>query len=152
MFSVCPHLGGVPISHNALQHYPEFHGADTWGGTWPGPARGGYPAWGYPARGHPVGGVLCQGYPAGGYPVRTTEGVLTTRRAVCLLRSRRRTFLLLLVLILSLLPILQISNVALTNRNLLHEVNENLSKVKVITNVSLHCLKKIIERKMFAAT
>ena len=27
--SVCP--WGVPISHNALQHYPEFHGADTWG-------------------------------------------------------------------------------------------------------------------------
>ena len=25
--------GGVPISHNALQHYPECHGADTWGGT-----------------------------------------------------------------------------------------------------------------------
>ena len=29
----------------------------------------------------------------GGYPVRTTEGVLTTQRAVCLLRSRRRTSL-----------------------------------------------------------
>ena len=28
-----------------------------------------------------------------GYPVRTTEGVLATRRAVCLLRSGRRTFL-----------------------------------------------------------
>ena len=27
---------------------------------------------------------------------RTTEGLLTTRRAVCLLRSRRRTFLLML--------------------------------------------------------
>ena len=30
MFSVCSHLGGgggVPISHNALQHYPECHGA-----------------------------------------------------------------------------------------------------------------------------
>ena len=24
---VCPHLGGVPISHNALQHFPECHGA-----------------------------------------------------------------------------------------------------------------------------
>ena len=37
MFSVCPHLGGggggVPISHNALQPYPEFHGADTCGGV-----------------------------------------------------------------------------------------------------------------------
>ena len=29
----------------------------------------------------------------GGYPGRTTEGVLNTRRSVCLLRSRRRTFL-----------------------------------------------------------
>ena len=80
---------GVPISHNALQHYPEFHGADTWGGTLPGPA------WGVPCQGYPPGqvrmggGVPCQG----GYPVRTTEGVLTTRRAVCLLRSHRRTFL-----------------------------------------------------------
>ena len=33
MFSVCPHLGGgVPISHNALQHFPECHGAATGGG------------------------------------------------------------------------------------------------------------------------
>ena len=117
--------GGVPISHNALQHYPEFHGADTWGGTLSGPAGGGatlpgqdrgIPCWGVPYQGgtqvgHPpgqvrMGGTLPGGYPArgqvgyppgqvrmGGYPVRTTEGVLTTRRAVCLLRSRRRTFL-----------------------------------------------------------
>ena len=73
--SVCPR--GVPISHNALQHYPEFHGTDT-GGTLPGPAGGagvpcwgwGYPAWvGYPARGYPArgatlpGGVPCDGVP-----------------------------------------------------------------------------------------
>ena len=160
MSSVCPHLGGgggypypimlcnitqnamgqtpgrgVPISHNSLQHYPEFHEADTQGGTLPGLA-GGYPAGGYPARdggtllGVPCWGVPCRGvpcwglpclgvpcwggtllvggtqvgyppsqvrtggYPAGGYPVRTTEGVLTAPRAVCLWRSRRRTFLL----------------------------------------------------------
>ena len=32
--SICLSTGGVPISHNALQHYPECHGADTWlGGT-----------------------------------------------------------------------------------------------------------------------
>ena len=115
--SVCPHLGGypysimlwnitqnamgktpggVPISHNALQHYPECHGADTGGGsTWPDPARG-VPSQGgilpggrgYPARGYPVGGTLpggtllggypgrvpprarMEGYPAGGYPGR----------------------------------------------------------------------------------
>ena len=29
-----PGGGGVPISHNALQHYPECHGTDTWGGTY----------------------------------------------------------------------------------------------------------------------
>ena len=53
--------GGVPISHNALQHYPECHGADTRGGTRPGPARGGsgqVQLGGYPAR-----GVPCWGYP-----------------------------------------------------------------------------------------
>ena len=83
------HLGGgVPISHNALQDYPEFHGADTWGyparssrggtlqgrGTLPGgyPAQG-VPCWGVPARGYPAGGTLprgvfCQGYPAQGVP------------------------------------------------------------------------------------
>ena len=154
MFSVCSHLGGrvpishnalqhypechgadtcggVPISHNALQHYPEFHGADTWGGgSLPGPAGGGtlpggaLPG-GVPCQGVPCwGSTLLGGYPArrgtlpggtlpllggtpparpgrggtlpGGYPVRTTEGVLTTRRAVCLLRSRRRTLFFLI--------------------------------------------------------
>ena len=58
---------------------------------------GGYPAGGYLGRVTPSPGqVRTGGYPAGGgYPVRTTEGVLTTRQAICLLRSRRRTFLLL---------------------------------------------------------
>ena len=95
MFSVCSHLGGVPISHNALQHFPECHGADTGG---------------VPCQVQPEGGVPCRGgtlpgggYPGqvppparsgqGGYPGRTAEGLLNTRRAVCLLRSRRRTFL-----------------------------------------------------------
>ena len=55
-----PRGGGVPISHNALQHYPEFHGADTWGGgTLPGPARG------VPCRG---GGTLLGGTLPGGIP------------------------------------------------------------------------------------
>ena len=35
--SVCLSTGGVPISHNALQHYPECHGADTGGGRYPLP-------------------------------------------------------------------------------------------------------------------
>ena len=69
------------------------------GVPWPGgyPGRGGTLAGGYPGRGDTLAG----GYPGwGGYPGRgrgdpgrTTEGVLTTRRAVCLLPSRRRTFL-----------------------------------------------------------
>ena len=41
--------GGVPISHNALQHYPEFHGADTWGGGYPARSRWGGP-WVPPSR------------------------------------------------------------------------------------------------------
>ena len=119
--------GGVPISHNALQHFPECHeaagglprsgyppgglprsgyppgglpGSGTPPGGYPGqvPPRG-VPRSGYPpggaGSGTPLGGVPRSGYPPrGGYPGRTTEGVLTTRRAVCLLRSRRRTFLL----------------------------------------------------------
>ena len=78
---VCPHLGGaVPVSHNALQHFPECHGAAGGGGTLPGPAGGGYPAGGYPAGGHPAGGLPCQGvpsqggYPAGGYPGQVRMG------------------------------------------------------------------------------
>ena len=57
---VSAHLGGVPISHNALQHFPKCHGADggvpcqvqpggvpCWGGTHGGvPCRGGLPCWG----------------------------------------------------------------------------------------------------------
>ena len=71
-----------------------------WGGTRSGTPRGGTRS-GTP----PVGGVRVPplgGYPVrwGGYPVRTTEGVLTTRRAVCLLRSRRRTFLFILSILL----------------------------------------------------
>ena len=124
------HRGGVPISHNALQHFPECHEAAGGGtrvrypprgdtqtppggaGTPPGGTRVRYPPGGYPGSGTPPGGVPGSGTPRGvprpprggypgqvppprgGYPGRTTEGVLTTRRAVCLLRSRRRTFLL----------------------------------------------------------
>ena len=86
------------------------------GGTWPGTPPGGvpdrvppggyltgYPPWGGYLTGYPPGGtwpgtpggVPDRVPPPGGYPGRTTEGVLTTRRAVCLLRSRRRTFLFL---------------------------------------------------------
>ena len=75
--------GGVPVSHNALQHFPECHGAarggggkmpgPAGGGTLPGPAGGGVP-WpgGVPCLGGTLpGGVPCPGgYPVGGYPVR----------------------------------------------------------------------------------
>ena len=93
-FSVCPSIhpsiclstlirtwGGVPISHNALQHFPECHGADTRGvpcqvQLWRGgvPCRGvpcwGVPCWGrYPARRVPCwGGTLPGGTLLGGYP------------------------------------------------------------------------------------
>ena len=88
---VCPsinlsvHRGGYPypimlcnISQNAMR---QRGGTRTSPGGYPGqvPPQGGYPGQVPP--------------PGGGYPGRTTEGVLTTRRAVCLLRSRRRTFL-----------------------------------------------------------
>ena len=108
-------LGGVPCKVQ-LGGYPA---RSSQGGTLPGgyPA-GGYPAGGYPGMvppsqvrmGVPCGGTLPGGtlqggtqvwYPPsqvrtqGGYPVRTTKGVLTTRQAVCLLHSCRRTFLFL---------------------------------------------------------
>ena len=62
MFSVCSHLGGgVPISHNALQHFPECHGADTGGGgTLPGPAGG---VGGFPAGGGTLPGGTLVRYP-----------------------------------------------------------------------------------------
>ena len=91
--------------------------------TWPrgAPPAGGYPTSGTPCQTW-LGGTSCRGYPtsgtpirpgqgvppAGGYPtsgtppvrpggggtpLRQTDGVLDTPRSVCLLRSRRRTFL-----------------------------------------------------------
>ena len=95
--------GGYPAQGGTLPR-----GVPCWGGTLP---RGRYPGRvprgpdqdrGVPCRGGTQAGYTpLAGYPhrtqpgqdGGGYPVRTTEGVVTTRRAVCLLRSRRRTFL-----------------------------------------------------------
>ena len=91
---VCPGGGGVPVSHNALQQFPECHGAALGGGGVPvshnalqhfrechGAAGGGVPCqvqlggggW-YPARSSRGGGDPDQGgCPGqGGYPVRTT--------------------------------------------------------------------------------
>ena len=92
--------GGVPCQGGTQVGYP------------PSQVRtGGIPCRGYPGQVPPQpgqdGGVPCPGgtlvgYPPGqarmgGYPGRTTEGVLNTRRAVCLFRSRRRTFLFYMV-------------------------------------------------------
>ena len=116
---VCPHRGGPgPPRGGYLTGYPP--GGSGYppggvqvppprGGTWLGTPPGGYltryplppgglgtPPGGGP--GTPPGGVPDRVPPRGGSPGRTTEGVLTTRRAVCLLRSRRRTFLFNLIL------------------------------------------------------
>ena len=120
--SVCPQ-GGVPISHNALQHFPGMPwgsrpqtppppgGTRTPPGGYPDPPRGvprppqgGYPdpPWGGTQTppgvpGPPPGGGTrggTRGDPGPPLPART-EGVRTTRWTVCLLRSRRRTFLFL---------------------------------------------------------
>ena len=67
--SFCLSTGGVHISHNALQHYPEFHGADTWGV--PGQVQlGGYP---YPIM---LSKIIqnSMGQTPGGYPVRSSQG------------------------------------------------------------------------------
>ena len=58
-FPECHGAGGVPISHNALQHFQECHGA-VGGGTLPGPAMGG---------GTLAGGVV-PWLGGGGYPAR----------------------------------------------------------------------------------
>ena len=89
-----PHQGwGTP--HLDLEGIPQ-PGPD--GGHWGTPPP---PIWTPPTRdGVPPIWTWMEGTPLPemGYPppppVRTTEGVLTMRRAVCLLRSRRRTFLL----------------------------------------------------------
>ena len=61
---------GVPISHNALQHYPECHEADT-GGVPSQVQLGGYPA--RSGRGYP-GRVPPAGYPPQGTPSRVPAG------------------------------------------------------------------------------
>ena len=98
-----PWPGGYPGWGGTLPRGVPWLGGTLVGGTLPGgcptrgvPWLGGTLPGGVPWSGTPPGQVRMGGYPApgGGYPGRTTEGVLTTRRVVCLLRSRRRTFLL----------------------------------------------------------
>ena len=104
-----PPPGGVPSQ------------VPPWGGTQNPPGGEGVPSQvpppgvPRPPRGgtQPPGGYLVRYPPRGGYPVRypppaRREGVLTTRRAVCLLRSRRRTFLLTIFFALPCVKICQI--------------------------------------------
>ena len=109
-------LGGTPWGAH-LGHPPCW----TWPGGAPPwvppvrPGRRGYTDWGVPhltylppsdlAGGYPEGGIPPrvspphQTWPGGGTPTRggtppqITDGVLDTPRSVCLLRSRRMTFL-----------------------------------------------------------
>ena len=77
---VCPSIilsvhrgGGVSISHNALQHFPECHEV----GGYPGqvPPLTGYPPRGVPGSGTPPGGVPRSGTPPwGGTRVRSPPG------------------------------------------------------------------------------
>ena len=76
--------------------------------TWPGEEPSQVQVWGYPTSGNPpphrtwLGVPLLWGTPPwvtphqtmwGGTPPRVTDGVLDTPLSVCLLHSRRRTFL-----------------------------------------------------------
>ena len=75
--------GGVPISYNALQHYPECHGAAGRvpcqvqpEGEYPG--GGGVPWWGVPCQGGtlvPWWGVPWWGIPIQGTPTRPGQDV-----------------------------------------------------------------------------
>ena len=84
-----PHLGyphqtwpGGPCLGVPHLRYPSTPIRPGQWGTLPGVPHLGYP----PIR-------PGQWYPAGGTPPRVTDRVLDTPRSVCLLRSRRRTFL-----------------------------------------------------------
>ena len=64
--SLSVHRGVVPISHNALQHFPECHGAA--GGVPDRVPPGGISVWVPPSvylTGYTTGGYL-NGYPPGG--------------------------------------------------------------------------------------
>ena len=109
--------GGTP------PQIPPIRPAGGYPSCWGVPLRGGTPPRGYPTSGYPpspsdmAGGYPCRGVPhlgyppvrpgwgypcqgvspcrtwPGGTPPQLIDGVLDTPRSVCLLRSRRRTFL-----------------------------------------------------------
>ena len=68
VFSLSTLGGGVPVSHNALQHFPECHGAAGGGGVPCQVQPGGVPCQVQP------GGVPCQVQLGGGYPARSSRG------------------------------------------------------------------------------
>ena len=123
MFSVCSHLGGIPRPgpDGGYPSQVRWGGVPHLGYPLSDLARGypsgevpqgvGTPVGGYPTSDTPPpsdlagGGIPVEGTPpqvppvrpgrGGGYPTsyRITDGVLDTPWSVCLLRSRRRTFL-----------------------------------------------------------
>ena len=81
-----PHLGYPPIRPGQGVPHLGSPSSDLAGGV---PCQGGTPPWVTPSQ------TWLGGTPAGGgTPPQVTDGVLDTPRSVCLLRSRRRTFLL----------------------------------------------------------
>ena len=94
---------GIPPARSDGRGVPKV-GYPSRDGVPPARSNVGYPWWGTPSRdGYPSqmegtqGGVPPgrDGVPPrqGYHPYRTTDGVLDTPRSVCLLRSRRRSFL-----------------------------------------------------------
>ena len=99
--SVCPHLrgGGSTLIGGTPPQVPPWSDLARGGTLHQAPPcqtwLGGYPGGGDPTSGTPPGQTWLGGYPDGGYPTsyRITDGVLDMPRSVCLLHSRRRTFL-----------------------------------------------------------
>ena len=101
---VSPHLGGgvSPVGGVSRLGGVSPVGGSAWrGSVWWGGVSRGVVSWGGQSGGGSAGRGVSLGGSASGEGVslggvrqdRTTEGVISTRQAVCLLRSRRRTFL-----------------------------------------------------------
>ena len=100
----------------------------------------GYPYWGVPhlAGGYPTLGPPHQTWLGGGTPPWVTDGVLDTPRSVCLLRSRRRTFLFLFVSIQQNIEAAFFDLFTCTSKKLLplaHDFNPNL-KIQIETDIT----------------
>ena len=119
MFSLCPHLGGggqVQPGESGPAGGVSHQGGSATGGR----VRS---SWG--------GGQVRGGQPPGGVSQdRTTKGVLAIWRAVCRLRSRRRTFLFILI------------NASVRELILANNSPPNMWKIP-----SMWCSKKILYRR-----